>query len=78
MAGPGVYCRNVRVVFDAEVPVFQLLGVPAPVQVIETFRRASQRHFKTLQECLEVMTSVSYVAILKVFLPCRLFASHSS
>lgn len=51
--------RGIRVLFDAEVPVFRLLGIPEAVRLMEELRQALRAKFCRLGEALDAMAAVS-------------------
>ncbi|KAL8272291.1 hypothetical protein Esti_003808 [Eimeria stiedai] len=50
-----LYERTIRVVFDAEAPIFRLLGVPDSVKLMETLRQALRAKFSRLTEAFEAL-----------------------
>ncbi|KAL8434214.1 hypothetical protein ACSSS7_003315 [Eimeria intestinalis] len=50
-----LYERTIRVLFDAEAPIFRLLGIPDSVKLMEEFRQALRARFSRLTEAFEAL-----------------------
>ncbi|XP_026194272.1 uncharacterized protein LOC34622852 [Cyclospora cayetanensis] len=50
-----LYERGVRVLFDAEVPIFRLLGIPVAVSQMEELRASLRAKFRRLGEAFDAM-----------------------
>lgn len=72
--------RSVRVLFDAEVPVFRLLGIPEAVKLMEQLRGTLRAKFSRLEEAFKAMAPVRSLLCCFLlrrfsFLKCTLQAS---
>ncbi|KAL8438708.1 hypothetical protein Efla_005246 [Eimeria flavescens] len=52
-----LYERTIRVLFDAEAPIFRLLGIPKSVELMEELRLALRAKFSRLEEALLALRS---------------------
>ncbi|CDJ52296.1 hypothetical protein EBH_0048580 [Eimeria brunetti] len=50
---PQLQLGSIRVIFDAEAPIFRFLGVPLPVQLMEEMRKRLKEKFRRMTDAFD-------------------------